>query len=177
MAAVGTNTTHRVRARLEHRGAQRLRVRVAQEDRSPEHMERLRSQLSIHPAVQKVEVNHRTGSILVRGEVPSELEDAMRKSLELVEEAGPENVPEAGVESVVLLVKSLDGRIRRSTGSRVSLRWLVPASFVAVAVRQLMREGLTVGAIPWYVLLYYGVDSFLKLYPHHAPKAHDQKAV
>jgi hypothetical protein len=40
---------------------------------------------------------------------------------------------------------------------------------VDAGVRQLMAQGLTLGSIPWYVLLYYGVDSFLKLYPEHAP--------
>ena len=154
-----------------------MRVRVAHEDRSPEQMERLRRELSAQPAVKQVEVNHRTGSILVHGEVSLALEQAIGQSLELVEGAGPENVPEAGVESVVLLVKDLDGWIRRSTGSRLSLRWLVPASFVGLSVRQIMREGLTMGSVPWYVLLYYGVDSFLKLYPHHAPKRPDQKSV
>jgi hypothetical protein len=37
----------------------------------------------------------------------------------------------------------------------------------------LIAEGLTVGAVPWYVLVYYGVDSFLKLYPEHAPQRPD----
>jgi hypothetical protein len=140
-------------------------------------MERLRGQLSAHPAVESVEVNERTGSVLVHGTVTSELEDALGQALELVSEAGPENVPEAGVESLVLMVKDVDSRLQRATSSRLSLRWLVPAAFIGVAVRQLMREGLTIGNVPWYVLLYYGVDSFLKLYPHHAPKAPDGKTV
>jgi len=140
-------------------------------------MERLRRELSAQPAVKRVEVNHRTGSILVHGEVSLALEQAIGQSLELVAGAGPENVPEAGIESVVLLVKDLDGLIRRSTGNRLSLRWLVPASFIGLSVRQIMREGLTMGSVPWYVLLYYGVDSFMKLYPHHAPRPPDQKTV
>ena len=28
----------------------------------------------------------------------------------------------------------------------------------------------TLGTIPWYVLLYCGADSFLKLYTEHAPQ-------
>jgi hypothetical protein len=42
---------------------------------------------------------------------------------------------------------------------------------VALGLRQLARDGLTVGAVPWYVLIYYGADSFLKLYPEHRPEA------
>jgi hypothetical protein len=134
-------------------------------------MARVRKQLEAHPAVNAVEVNPRTGSVLVQGNETEGLRAALGESLELVEEAGPENLPEAGVESIVLLFQGIDRRIMRSTGSRFSLRWLVPATFVAVALRQLLRGGMTVGEIPWFVLLYYGVDSFLKLYPQHAPKA------
>jgi len=119
-----------------------------------------------------VEVNRRTGSVLVHGDETEGLQKALGDSLEIVEEAGPENLPEAGVEAVVVLLQGIDRRIMGSTRSRFSLRWLVPASFVAIALRQLLRDGLTAGEIPWFVLLYYGVDSFIKLYPQHAPKPH-----
>jgi heavy-metal-associated domain-containing protein len=161
----------RARARVAHHSAGRMRVRVAPEDRSPEHMARVRQQLEAHPAVSAVEVSPRTGSVLVRGAQAEGLRTALGECLEVVDEAGPENLPEAGVESVVIMLKGVDRRIMRATGSRLSLRWLVPAGFIAVALRQLLRSGLTVGEIPWFVLLYYGVDSFLKLYPQHAPKA------
>lgn len=161
----------RERAHVEHRGAGRVRARVERHARSPEHMARVRRHLEGHPAVQAVEVNQRTGSVLVRGKETDGLHAALDECLEIVEESGPENVPEAGVEAIVVLLRGVDRRIMRSTGGRLSLRWLVPAGFIAVALRQLVRSGLTVGEIPWFVLLYYGVDSFLKLYPQHAPKA------
>lgn len=177
MAGVeATGASRGPRAHLEHRGAHRVRARVAPAERSPERMERLRTQLSADPAVQSVEVNHRTGSVLVHGERTAELEGAIGRTLELVEESGPENLPEAGVEAVVLLVRDVDRRLRRATSSRLSLSWLVPATFVGLGVRQAMREGLTIGSVPWYVLIYYGIDAFLKLYPQHAPRAPERTA-
>ncbi|HXM54624.1 MAG TPA: hypothetical protein VOB72_04480 [Candidatus Dormibacteraeota bacterium] len=161
----------RARAQVEHRSAGRMRVRVDRKARSPEHMARVRQQLEAHPSVEAVDVNPRTGSVLVHGNRMEDLRAALGEALEVVDEAGPENLPEAGVESVVIMLRGVDRRIALTTGGRLSLRWLVPAGFVAVALRQLMRSGLTVGEIPWFVLLYYGVDSFLKLYPQHAPKA------
>jgi Heavy metal associated domain 2 len=163
--------TRRGRAHVEHRSAGRVRVRVERQARSPEHMAQVRRHLEAHAAVQAVEVNQRTGSVLVRGKETGDLHAALDECLEILEEAGPENVPEAGVEAIVVLLRGVDRRIMGSTGGRLSLRWLVPAGFIAVALRQLVRGGLTVGEIPWFVLLYYGVDSFLKLYPQHAPKA------
>lgn len=161
--------TGATRARLEHHTPGRARVRVAREHRSPEHMERVRKELEASPAVSSVEVNPQTGSVLVRGERTDGLRTALDECLEIVEDEGPENVQEAGLESALLLVRGLDRWIGRSTGGQLSLRWLVPASFIAVALRQLLRQGVTLGELPWFVLLYYGVDSFLKLYPQHAP--------
>ncbi|MDQ6691903.1 MAG: hypothetical protein M3Z13_03960, partial [Candidatus Dormibacteraeota bacterium] len=54
--------------------------------------------------------------------------------------------------------------------NRLSLKWIVPATFATMGVRQLMIQGFKLGTIPWYVLLYYGADSFMKLYPEHAPQ-------
>jgi hypothetical protein len=167
MAAEGSTRAH---ARVEHHTPGRVRVRVPREDRSPERMDRVRRQLEAHPAVNAVEVNPQTGSVLVRGEHTNGLRGALDACLEIVEEDGPENVQEAGLESALVLVGSLDRWIARSTGGQLSLRWLVPASFVAVALRQLVRQGVTLGELPWFVLLYYGVDSFIKLYPQHAPQ-------
>lgn len=169
-------TTSRARARVEHRSAGRVRVRVGRQERSPEQMTRLRQRLEAHPSVKAVDVNPRTGSVLVQGSRAGDLRSALDESLEIIEEAGPENLPEAGVESVVVALRAVDSRIARSTGGRLSLRWLVPVSFCAVALRQLVRGGLTIGEIPWFVLLYYGIDSFFKLYPQHAPKAPKQEA-
>lgn len=167
----GQATRERAHALVVHQSPGRMRARIPRQDRSPEHTARVREHLEAHPEVHAVEVNERTGSILVRGERTDGLREALDECLELVDESGPENLPEAGVESVVVLLRGVDTRIMRSTHGRLSLRWLVPASFVAVAVRQLLRGGLTVGEIPWFVFLYYGIDSFLKLYPQHAPKA------
>lgn len=156
-----------------HASPGRIRVRVRQEDRRPEHMELLREQLSHDPNVDLAEVNARSGSVLVLGGQTDQLRQALENVLDVVQKAGPEGLPELGVDAVVDTVKQVDDRLARVTNGRVSLRVLVPATFIAVGLRQLLRQGLSAGAIPWYVLFYYGVDSFLKLYPEHAPRHPD----
>ena len=120
-----------------------------------------------------VDMNPRTGSVLVQGAREEGLLEALADVLDIVSAADAARSIEPGVEAVVGLVKRADGKVREATAGRLSLRWLVPTAFVAVGVRQLIAEGLTVGAVPWYVLVYYGVDSFLKLYPEHAPQRPD----
>jgi hypothetical protein len=131
-------------------------------------MERVRDVLAAQPGVTHAEVNPSTGSVLVHGLDPRKLETAMNEALTLVKTLQGES-PEAGVDQLVGLVQTADQRLREVTGGRVSLRWFVPTAFVAVGVRQLLQQGFTVGTVPWYVLLYYGVDSFIKLFPEHAP--------
>jgi hypothetical protein len=156
-------------ARIEHEAPGRIRVRLGREDRVSARMEPLAQGLTRHPAVDAVRTNLRTGSILVMGNPMAPLRQVVSEFLEVIQEEGPERLPTAGVQAVVALVKEVDGRIVHATGGRLSLRWLVPAIFVSMGVRQLLTRGLTLGTVPWYVLIYYGVDSFLKLYPEYAP--------
>jgi Heavy metal associated domain 2 len=145
----------------------RVRLRVHPAERSPERMEKLRERLEAHPDVQSVEVNPQTGSVLVRGESTQKLKAALGQLVEQVEQAGPERLPEV---AAVELVKRLNSRVNQASQGRLSLSWAVPALFVGFGLRQLLLEGLTLGAVPWYVLIYYGVDSFIKLNPEHAPR-------
>jgi hypothetical protein len=138
---------------------------------SPQQLDALREQLASHPDVDAVKVNARSGSILVVGPDLERLRGALQECLVLVEKGGPDGIPELGLEATVEVVRELDRRLSRVTDGRVSIRALVPATFIAMGVRQLIAQGLTVGSVPWYVLIYYGVDSLLKLYPELAPRA------
>lgn len=158
-------------AQLEHRSQGRIRVRVPRQHRTEAALERTRRHLESHPAISRVSVNHRSGSILVEGDQTDSLGSALEEVLEIFERAGPDQAADAGVEAAVTLVKSVDRRLGELTDGRLTLRWLVPAAFITVGVRQLLSQGLTLGNLPWYVLIYYGLDSFLKLYPQHAPRA------
>jgi Heavy metal associated domain 2 len=157
----------RILARVLRSWPGRLRLRVGRDQRTPERMRDLQQRLSSLPGVDSVAVNQRTGSVLMRGDARTKLEGVIGDVVQVVEESAPEAAPEA---FAVALVKGLDDRLETVSGGRVSLRWLVPATFVGLGVRQLITQGFTLGAIPWYVLIYYGVDSFLKLYPEYAPR-------
>lgn len=165
---------HRPPARLEHSSPGRIRIRVSQEHRRPELLEALGRRLKADHAVQSVEVNARSGSVLVQGLDSRSLRAALDGVFSVVERAGHEGAGEVGVDSAVSLIKQVDRKLSDATGRRISVRWLVPAAFITVGLRQAVVQGLSLGVIPWYVLLYYGVDSFLKLFPEYAPQAAQQ---
>lgn len=169
-----TGPGHRLRARLEHASPGRIRVRVDKEHRRQDLMEAVGRRLHANYGVQSVEVNPATGSILVQGADTHSLRAALNGAFSIVERAKQEGVGEMGVESAVSLIKQLDRKLSDATGRRISIRWAVPAVFVTVGMRQAVVQGFSIGVIPWYVLLYYGVDSFLKLFPEYAPQAPPQ---
>lgn len=164
-------------ARLEHRSQGRVRVRLPKSARSPQLMEDIHERLREHPQVQHVEVNSATGSVLVTGNNAGHLQSALGDVLTLIESFEEDRTREAGIEATVELVRRADEKLRTATSGRFSLRVLVPTVFVSLGIRQLLRQGLTVGTIPWYVLIYYGIDSFLKLYPQYAPQREEPARV
>jgi Heavy metal associated domain 2 len=166
---VGVTEPPKLAAQLEHSSHGRIRVRVPRHHRTEAALRRVQSQLEAQAAVSQVTVNARSGSVLVEGDHTDTLRRALYEVLDIFERAGPEGAPEAGVETAVSLVKGVDQRLMELTDGKLSLRWLVPAGFITVGIRQLLAQGLTLGTVPWYVLIYYGLDSFLKLYPEHAP--------
>jgi Heavy metal associated domain 2 len=159
-----------VTAVLEHSAHGRVRVRLHRPHRTTDNYERIRRHLVAHADVQDVQVNTRTGSLLIQGSSGEAVQSVLGEVLDLMQPLADEESLEPEIDALVNAVKAADSRLRAATGGRVSLRWVVPAAFVSIGIRQLLAQGLTVGNVPWYVLIYYGVDSFLKLYPHHAPR-------
>jgi|SRR5215469_2840266 len=164
-------------ALLEHRSHGRIRVRVPRQSRTEGALGQVRQLLEASTAVNRVTVNPRSGSILVEGDNTDLLHSTLQEVVDVFEQASPETTANAGVEVAVKAVKRVDEKLGEMTGRSVSLRWLVPAAFIAVGIRQVLVQGFTVGTVPWYVVIYYGVDSFLKLYPEHAPRPRPQLRV
>lgn len=145
-------------------------MRFQRGDWRPADLERVGAHVRQVVGVGEVVVNQRTGSVLVHCADSEPVRSALTEVCELL---GP--VVEEGtggtVDEIVAAVRTADRRLHAMTGGRLSLRWVVPGAFIAFGIRQLLRTGPTVGAVPWYVLLYYGADTFLKLNPQHAPIA------
>lgn len=156
---------------VEHQAHGRLRARVRREARTAETMAGIRRHLEGHMAIDSVEVNRQSGSVLACGADHAAVRAALEEVLQLVEPFVDGDRADDRVAAAVALVRECDRRLRATTGGRVSLRWLVPAALLTAGIRQMMAQGLALGSVPWIVLLYYGVDSFLKLYPEHAPRA------
>jgi hypothetical protein len=122
-------------------------------------MARLAEVLEASPKVSKVETNLTAGTIIVHHEDKA-LPDikARLQDLGVILMAAATGV-ETSAKSLSEAVSELD----LGTKGILNLKLLVPLGFGALAVLQLARRGLEIGAAPWYLLAYFAFESFIKL--------------
>ncbi len=163
-------------ATISHSVPGRLRVRV-QATSVGERDEVLDAVASLGrtPGVRQVRTDHRTGSALVTYD-PDELElDALvgllRGAHAALRALAPPSVVsslDAGISETASVIRSgvrvADGSVMRATRGVVDLRVLVPIGLAGLSASQLVRNGIGLKTIPWYVLAYYAFDSFVKLH-------------
>jgi len=159
----------------------RMRVRLHKGNRDPAALEAIEDRLSEHPAIASVTTNPRTGSVLVqydhhaltKDDLTELLWDAGLVARELL---GAEEIPEdLGRESeaaahsttattVLDALTDLDQRLSKATNGKFDIKLLVPTSLGLLALRQIAINGLGLGQVPGYVLLWYTFDTFYKLH-------------
>ncbi|WP_107806107.1 DUF5132 domain-containing protein [Nodularia spumigena] len=66
-------------------------------------------------------------------------------------------------EDFVNVMSDLNADVDRMTNGVVDLRLLVPLALSILAIRQLLKQGLKLEEIPWYILAWFAFDSFVKL--------------
>lgn len=169
------------RATITHAVPGRVRVKVAGD---PEDVaailtaveRRTRSQ----EGVSSVETDVRTGSALLRFDPdaldPQAAVELLRTAHEALEELVPPRLREPVERSISHVAATLEQRLSaadstvlRATHGVVDLRMLLPIGLAGLSLRQLLRTGPHLKAIPWYVLAYYSFDSFLKLHQQPPP--------
>jgi hypothetical protein len=160
----------------------RIRVRLEAGQRSPAVLDQIEHALGRKSGVASVSTNARTGSILVyydedilsKDDLTAMLSDVGVAALESggADEAsrdrgrGGRAVADhsSGAVSVLDAVTDLDHWISRLTGGKLDLKLLVPAGLGLLALRQIALNGVGLGQMPGYVLLWYTFDSFYKLH-------------
>lgn len=156
----------------------RTRFKLPSHHRNPEEMARISSALQSHPDVDNVQYNAQTGSILVHHNPHhrslEQFEDIMKDfgvifadvtgSAELLSFDGTS-------ESSFDLTKALSDlnqQVLLATNGVVDLQYVLPLGLGAIAVLQLLTFGWQFELVPWFVLGYFAVDSYIKLNSNQA---------
>lgn len=159
----------------------RVRLKLARSDQTPEEMHRIVGALDARPEVKGVRASIRTGSILVHYDPERGDLDGLGAALagigvalvEAAKEAREAGTPPQGdslraAANLRSALGQLDRRVESAAGGTFDLRLLVPLGLGALAVRQILREGLRLDEIPWYVLAWDAFQSFSTLHRRDA---------
>jgi Heavy metal associated domain 2 len=182
-AAGGTDQHGRARARVTSSTPGRVRLRLRRPERHQDMMRSIRHNLRQRMDGADVEVNPRTGSVLVHydqracshADVLSALRD-VGLVIEDVAQGLGEEVPSlqgpgrtTTSEGIIEALTDLDRQLSAMTGRSVDLKLAIPLLLGGLGVVQLARSGFGLGDVPAYVLLWYAFDSFWKF--HREPAA------
>ena len=164
--------------RVVHRVPGRVRIKFDRAEMAPEALARLRQAIVELDGVTRCDANPWTTSLVIHydaagldmaqlagavgGLAP---EGAGSDRPALAHERHPHSRFARGLNARFM---ALDRRIRQLTGHRVDLKLAVPVGFGVLAARQIIASSGSLPAIPWYVLLWYAFDSYLRL--HHTPQ-------
>ena len=163
-------------ARIVHRIPGRMRIRFGRGTVTPEALSGLSATVLKVKGVERCEANGTTACLLIHFDEAGFDADSFAVAIGgLAEVTSPNGTvivaaPDARDEGpsrlarvINVRLRLLDRRLRRATGDRVDLRTIVPIGFAGLAIREIMASSARLPAIPWYVLLWYAFDSYLRL--------------
>jgi hypothetical protein len=151
----------------------RTRFKVGPKRRNHQEMERLASGLEAHPDVRDVQYNVQTGSILVYHDPhQSDVHEISR----VLRDLGCVFSGVTGTSDLVSIddqsgnkldfnsaIADLNQQVLQATNGLVDLRYVLPIGLGALSVLQFLTFGWQFDIVPWYILAYFAIDSFIKL--------------
>lgn len=167
------------RTGLAHHLAHRTRYRISVKHRGDEAVERIRRALMSLPGVKSVDVNQRTGSVLVHHEERPAMLESIGSSLERLGNDIFEEVIDSELDGIMpgaslvghLIRKNvtdLDSFVADQTNNLFDLKMLLPLAFLGAGIYKAARNRNWLDQVPVWVLFYYAYDSYLKF---HGPAA------
>lgn len=150
----------------------RTRLRVSDKRRNQEEMERISKNLQAPRFVDSVEYNYKTGSILIHHDTHEHALEAIKdimKNLGVVfaDVTGASEIVQVNGEKEALdlpsAIYNLNQEIRQLTNGLVDLRFILPLGLFALGIIQLQVYGLQFELMPWYLLIYFAFETFVKL--------------
>ncbi|MBD2448785.1 hypothetical protein H6G76_16815 [Nostoc sp. FACHB-152] len=151
----------------------RLRLRIAPSHREAGEMQRIAKMLNAQPNISQVKTNMHNGSIVIHHDRNDESLQNVLATLKDIGIIFAEIATESHSETAATVanaVYDLNSRVEKATSGSVDLRIIFPLSLAMLSIRQLLKQGLRLEIIPWYVLAWYAFDSFIKLHGVQKPQ-------
>ncbi len=158
-----------------HHLPHRTRYRLARRHRDPATFKQIQNSITALPGVKNVELNERTGSVLIHHEEEPNILSLLGKTLDgiaidlCVEAlAGEEMLVVSGVPVVANAIKSrlanINHYIAQRTHNYLDLKTLLPVLFLGAGIYQVFQNRTWWRQMPAWVLFYYAFDSYIKFH-------------
>jgi len=165
---------------VSHHLPHRTRYRLPKRSRTKEVAQKIREKVSKVSGVKDVEINEKTGSVLINhDETPGilpEIHDAMDSVAldlfeEVLEEEGELLFPGFSIFAHMIKkrAKTVDAAISAKTNNYLDLKSLVPLVFLGAGILRATKSKNVVGHVPALVLFYYAFDTYVKFHPPAPP--------
>jgi hypothetical protein len=165
--------------KVVHRLPHRTRVKMPKVHRTPGKMEKMAERLRKIDGVGSVEVDHRTGSILLNHTDEPGIIEKLMASFEdvgdlflsvMMEDEGPESELSFVSKFLKETLGTANSNMSRSTRGFIDLRMMVPLGFLGTALWKMRGTKEWLLEVPPYVLLWYAWDSYMKLHHTRPPQ-------
>ncbi len=152
----------------------RMRLRVRPEMRTPETMAQIKENLEQHPDIDAVQVNQRTGSVVIKHsgehdshklfwEAISEVDLIGEAALEIPDEEEGEDPTGRLEKQLADLSYDIDRSIYKRTGENLHLGLLIPGSIAGIGIAQIAIFGIGLELLPGPVLLWIAYDIYRRI--------------
>lgn len=156
---------------LEHVVPGRARLRVPK-PRTPAQIRTMAGRIRRSHRVRDVSANTSTGGMLVSFDADDPIDlviaDLRAAGIQILSALTQPTEPVRTQSSGAAIVRNVMGRanakLHMTTGGHVDLRLVVPAVYLALAMRNFARQRGRLRDASWYQLLYWAFDSFFKLH-------------
>ena len=162
--------------KTESKTAGRMRVRVHPDLRTPENMAKIKENLEGHPDIQDVQVNERTGSVVIKHDQRHDSHHLFWEAIEEVEIVaevaldedevlgGGGEEPRAKLDQQLAdLSYGIDKAIYQRTGENLHLGLLIPAAVAGIGIAQIAIYGIGLELLPGPVLMWIAYDIYRRI--------------
>jgi Heavy metal associated domain 2 len=163
--------------KVEHSAHGRTRARLSKEHRTPEKMAAIQEELEKHPDVQNVEIDQRTGSVVITHDKDRQGHQVMKEALQDVEMLAGllfevpigEDEDEAGGDETERLDRKIADLLSRADewqAQRTGIHGrgvILSGAVAALGVAQIAIYGISLEMLPGPMLLYIAYDIHRKV--------------
>ncbi len=178
-----TRNLHPKSKAVAHHLPHRTRLRLPRGHRDAATIAKLHKTISDTKGVQSVEINSRTGSVLIHhdedpevlNKVGDALEEVAGELFEAILEAEGVEIPGLSIIAHVIResLSHVDNHLANATNNLIDLKMLVPVSFFGAGVIQARRNLGWFNQMPAWMLFYFAYDAYMKF---HGPSVRETSA-